>query len=152
MRPRAFIAAAILVSFRIGITSVHAQVAAADYDRALNLREQWMYLTVGLADPVTWVDNTSLFYYRKTVNGGFEFVMVDAQNQERRPAFDHAKLAAGLSTATGSTYSALRLPFDSFRFQGPRGPLIAGLGEELDGGKPDSRRRPDRPVVAAGDR
>jgi dipeptidyl aminopeptidase/acylaminoacyl peptidase len=116
MRPRALIAATILVSFRIGLTGVHAQVAAADYDRSLNLREQWMYLTVGLADPVAWVDNTSLFYYRKTVKGGFEFVMVDAQTQERRPAFDQAKLASGLSAATGSTYSTLRLPFDAFRF------------------------------------
>jgi dipeptidyl aminopeptidase/acylaminoacyl peptidase len=105
-----------IAMFLLGITGVRAQVAQSDYDRALGLRDKWMYLTEGLADPVTWIDNTSRFYYRKTVKGGFEFVMVDAQSLERRPAFDQAKLAAALSSATGNAYTALRLPFDSFRF------------------------------------
>jgi len=116
MRFTARLAATTVAALLLTVTDVRAQVAVPDYDRALTLRERWMHLTVGLADPVTWVDTTSRFYYRKTVKGGFEFVMIDAVTQERRPAFDHAKLAAGLSTATGETFSALRLPFDSFRF------------------------------------
>ena len=97
-------------------TDARAQVTAADYDRAMGLRERWMYLTEGVADPATWVDGTSRFYYRKTVKGGFQFVMVDAQTLQRQPAFDHDKLAAGLGAATGETYTGLRLPFDTFRF------------------------------------
>ncbi len=93
-----------------------AQVTPADYDRALGLRERWMYLTEGLADPATWIDGTNRFYYRKTVKGGFEFVMVDAQTQQKRPAFDQERVAAALSQATGAKYTALRLPFDSFQF------------------------------------
>src|SRR5688500_5789691 len=96
--------------------TARAQVTAADYDRAMGLRERWMYLTDGDADPATWVDGTSRFYYRKTVKGGFQFVMVDAQSLQRQPAFDHGKLAAALGTATGEKYTGLRLPFDTFRF------------------------------------
>ena len=85
-----------------GATNARAQVTTADYDRAMGLRERWMYLTEGIADPATWVDGTSRFYYRKTVKGGFQFVMVDAQTGQRTPAFDQEKLAAGLSAAWGS--------------------------------------------------
>ncbi len=96
--------------------TARAQVTAADYDRAMGLRERWMYLTDGVADPATWVDGTTRFYYRKTVKGGFQFVMVDAQSLQRQPAFDHDKLAAALGAATGEKYTGLRLPFDTFRF------------------------------------
>jgi dipeptidyl aminopeptidase/acylaminoacyl peptidase len=96
--------------------AARAQVTAADYDRAMGLRERWMYLTDGVADPATWVDGTTRFYYRTTVKGGFQFVMVDAQSLQRQPAFDHDKLAAALGAATGEKYTGLRLPFDTFRF------------------------------------
>jgi dipeptidyl aminopeptidase/acylaminoacyl peptidase len=93
-----------------------AQVTPADYERAMGLRERWIHLTENVADPVTWIDGTSRFYYRKSVKGGFQFVLVDAATGDRRPAFDHEKLAAGLSSATRQSYTALRLPFETFRF------------------------------------
>jgi dipeptidyl aminopeptidase/acylaminoacyl peptidase len=110
------LAAAVLVAVVLVPTAGIAQVTPADYDRALGLRERWMYLTEGLADPVTWVDDTSRFYYRKTVKGGFEFVMVDAQTLQKRPAFDQERVATALSQATGTKYTGSRLPFDSFQF------------------------------------
>ncbi len=108
---------AVLVTLA-GAADAGAQVTAADYDRAMGLRDRWMYLTENVADPATWVDGTSRFYYRKTVKGGFQFVMVDAQTLQRQPAFDHDKLAVGLGAATGEKYTGLRLPFDTFRFSG----------------------------------
>ena len=110
-------AGAVLVTL-VGATDAGAQVTPADYDRAMGLRNRWMYLTENVADPATWVDGTSRFYYRKTVKGGFQFVMVDARTLQRQPAFDHDKLAAGLGAATGEKYTGLRLPFDTFRFSG----------------------------------
>jgi dipeptidyl aminopeptidase/acylaminoacyl peptidase len=92
------------------------QVTHDDYQRALTLRNQYTSLTVDVPDPATWVDQTNRFYYRKTVRGGHEFVMVDAETRQRRPAFDHTRLAAALSTATGGPHTALRLPFETFRF------------------------------------
>jgi dipeptidyl aminopeptidase/acylaminoacyl peptidase len=109
--------AALVVGLQLAATTVNAQVTAADYDRALGLRERWQYLTDNLADPATWIGKTSRFYYRKTVlRGGHQFVVVDAMTLEKRPAFDHEKLAASLSKETGEKYTALRLPFATIRF------------------------------------
>ncbi len=47
-----------------------------------------------------------------------EFIVVDAEHGSRRPAFDHQKLAAGLSKAAGGeVYTAAKLPFDSIEFE-----------------------------------
>jgi dipeptidyl aminopeptidase/acylaminoacyl peptidase len=99
-----------------GARPAAAQVTAADYERAAGLREKWEGLVVGAPGPATWIEGTHRFHYRRSVEGGHEFVLVDADTRERRPPFDHAKLAAALSKATGEQYTALRLPFESFRF------------------------------------
>ena len=93
-----------------------AQVTPADYDRAMGLRERWIHLTENVADPVSWIGSTARFTYRKTVKGGYQFVLVDAANSQRRPAFDHDRLATGLSAATGTKYTGLLLPFETFAF------------------------------------
>ena len=70
-------------------------------------------------DKVTphWFAGETKFWYRNDLKGGTrEFVLVDAEKGTRGPAFDHAKLAAGLSKATGNNYTADRLPFDAIAF------------------------------------
>ena len=95
---------------------VWGQVTPADYARSEGLREAWMYLTENVADPAAWIGDTSEFVYRKTVPGGFSFVVMDARTLQKRPAFDQARLAAELSRISGTTYTALRLPFASVQF------------------------------------
>ena len=56
------------------------------------------------------------FYYRKSVKGGSQFVIVDAATQQKRPAFDHTRLAATLSKNTGNSYTETTLPFSTFTF------------------------------------
>jgi dipeptidyl aminopeptidase/acylaminoacyl peptidase len=107
-------AIAVLVTV-FAATNASAQVTPADYDRAMGLRDRWMYLTENVADPATWVESSTRFYYRKTVTGGFQFVMVDAVTGQRQPAFDHDRLAAALGAATGEKHTGLRLPFETFR-------------------------------------
>src|SRR5579859_1870766 len=46
------------------------------------------------------------FWYRDAGPEGFEFVIYDAVHGTHKPAFDHAKLAAALSAAAGTTYNA----------------------------------------------
>jgi dipeptidyl aminopeptidase/acylaminoacyl peptidase len=123
------VGAAAITFMLAGASAVTAQVTTADYDRALGLRDRWMYLTENVADPATWVDNTSRFYYRKSVKGGFEFVMVDAQSLQRRPAFDHDRVAAALSTATHERYTGLRLPFDTFTFSNGENAMQVSFNE-----------------------
>src|SRR5207302_1378301 len=58
----------------------------------------------------TWVADER-FWYRITTPEGSEFLLVEAAKGTRAPVFDHAKLAAALSTATGTSYDAHHLPF-----------------------------------------
>ncbi len=53
-------------------------------------------------------------WFRDVGPDGTEFVIVDAASGKREPAFDHAKLAAALSTAASAQtpYSANKLPFN----------------------------------------
>jgi dipeptidyl aminopeptidase/acylaminoacyl peptidase len=63
----------------------------------------------------TWLDGNR-FWYRVNVVGGAEFVLVDAAGASKSPAFDHERVAAALSSAAKSTYTALTLPFNDFDY------------------------------------
>ena len=64
-----------------------------------------------------WFHENTRFWYRNDLRGGTkEFIVVDAVRGAREPAFDHAKLAAGLSKAANAEYSADNLPFDNIEF------------------------------------
>ena len=96
--------------------TTRAQVTRADYERAAGLREKYQAAALNVPGPATWVEKTSRFVYRRSVKGGNEFVMVDAETREKRPPFDHEKLAASLSKETGNKYTAVTLPFNTFGF------------------------------------
>ncbi|HEX5437862.1 MAG TPA: DPP IV N-terminal domain-containing protein [Gemmatimonadaceae bacterium] len=93
-----------------------AQGTAADYARAEGFRARTDGLVVDAADPPVWLDSGEQFWYRKTVLHGHEFVLVDAATLHKGPAFDHARLAAALSTATGHPVTAITLPFRRFDY------------------------------------
>src|SRR5262245_32340014 len=96
--------------------SAVAQGTQADYERAAGMRGKMQGLATNIPSSVTAIENTSRFWYRKSVKGGNEFVLVDAETQAKRPAFDHQKLADTLSTATGQKYTAVTLPFQTITF------------------------------------
>src|SRR3569833_1711783 len=60
-----------------------------------------------------WIDAGPAFWYRVSAQHGFEFMYADPVQKERRPAFDHARLAAAQSTTTGKTYAPYCLPFET---------------------------------------
>ncbi|MDQ2686319.1 MAG: DPP IV N-terminal domain-containing protein [Armatimonadota bacterium] len=64
-----------------------------------------------------WFSNNTRFWYRNDLaRGAREFVTVDAAQGKRAPSFDHAKLAAALSQASGTNYSGDKLPFDDITY------------------------------------
>ncbi|NVM27123.1 MAG: DPP IV N-terminal domain-containing protein, partial [Desulfobacterales bacterium] len=63
-----------------------------------------------------WIEKSDSFWYRNDTRDGKEFLFIDPVRNIRRPAFDHSKLAAALMLATGTEYSANKLPFESFDF------------------------------------
>ena len=89
---------------------MHAQGTAADYRRADSLRARFQGLVVNVAEQPAWIPNSTRLVYRKLVRGGTEFVMVDATTREKRPAFDHARLATALGTATSGRYTPITIP------------------------------------------
>jgi dipeptidyl aminopeptidase/acylaminoacyl peptidase len=64
-----------------------------------------------------WFAGDSKFWYRNDLKGGTkEFILVDAEKGTRGPAFDHAKLAAGLAKASGTEQKADKLPSEEIEF------------------------------------
>jgi dipeptidyl aminopeptidase/acylaminoacyl peptidase len=98
--------------------AVAQTVTAADYDRARGLQAKNRALVVDAIESPTWSGNTRLLY-RKSVTGGNQFMLVDVSNREapvKRAAFDHERLATGLSAVSGGRYTAVTLPFTSYGF------------------------------------
>src|SRR6266496_4109761 len=94
-------------------TIVWAQGTPTDYERAQSLRSRFQGLAINVAERANWIEKTNRFWYRKSVKGGHEFVLFDAERLTKKPAFDHEKLAASLSAAAGTKYAALDLPFSA---------------------------------------
>ena len=64
-----------------------------------------------------WFNDSARFWYRNELDDGArEFIAVDAENGVRAPAFDHERLAAGLSKAVGAAVRASHLPFEAIEF------------------------------------
>ncbi|HYA49273.1 MAG TPA: DPP IV N-terminal domain-containing protein, partial [Burkholderiales bacterium] len=95
---------------------VSAQGRLADYERADGLREKFQSLALNSPGWVTWIEKTHHFWYRKTVKDGFEFELVEAETLQKKPAFDHEKLAAALNAASGQKFTGAKLPFMMIRF------------------------------------
>ena len=108
-----------------------AQVTGADYQRAQTLRQQYEAAAINVPDTPTWVGTTHRFYYRRTLANGHEFVMVDADTQQKSPAFDHARLAQSLSRTSGRDYTATRLPFNTLTFND----ALSAMDMTIDGAR-----------------
>jgi dipeptidyl aminopeptidase/acylaminoacyl peptidase len=70
--------------------------------------------------------------------GGAQFLMVDPARRTRAPAFDHARLAQGLSAATGRTVDGADLPFQTFALSPDGRGLTVAIAEP---GAPGAPRR-----------
>jgi dipeptidyl aminopeptidase/acylaminoacyl peptidase len=131
-------AAPLLLPFLCLPAVVSAQGTLADYQRAMGLRETYQGLAVGVPETPSWIGRSNRFWFRRSVKGGNEFVVVNPDQKTVAAAFDHARLAEGLSTAANAKYTAVTLPFTTFTFAdndraiqfviGPGGPAAGGGG------------------------
>ncbi|HVZ57552.1 MAG TPA: DPP IV N-terminal domain-containing protein [Chitinophagaceae bacterium] len=76
-----------------------------------------------------WLDGDK-FWYRSLTDQGSEFILVDPVKKTRKPAFDQQKLAAGLNAATGKSYTAWMLPFQSFTFSQDGKAILFRIGHD----------------------
>ena len=84
-------------------------LTAEDYARA----ERFLTATVtplvgGGSVTATWLADDR-FWYRNTTAAGAEFILVDPVKKTRARAFDHEKVAAALSSSTGSKHEPFAL-------------------------------------------
>jgi dipeptidyl aminopeptidase/acylaminoacyl peptidase len=93
-----------------------AQGTAADYARAESVHRRLDGLVLDAVDTTSWFGNTTRFWYRKSIKGGSLFMIADAATLEKRPAFDHAALAASLTTAAGRAIDPHNLPFNALAY------------------------------------
>lgn len=93
-----------------------AQGTAGDYARAEGLGQRLDGLVVGAADSPNWLSRGDSFVYRTSVRNGHKFVLVDASTLQRRPAFDHGKLAVALAADIKRPVTDITLPFTAFAF------------------------------------
>jgi dipeptidyl aminopeptidase/acylaminoacyl peptidase len=115
-----------------------AQATVADYQRAMTLRDRYQNLPLNVPEQVQWIRNTNRFWYRHSVPGGHAFVIVDADARTKAPAFDHARLAASLSTAAAGQYTAVTLPFSTFSFVDDDGAIEFRIGPAPRPGRGDA--------------
>jgi dipeptidyl aminopeptidase/acylaminoacyl peptidase len=119
MRPvRPACAALLLSSFALPAFAA-AQGTAAEYARSEGLRARVEGLVVDAAEAPSWVGpGSNQFVYRKSVKGGFTFMLVDAATLEKRPAFDHDRLATAITAAMrrqgGPPITGVTLPLGRF--------------------------------------
>ncbi len=113
---RAFTAIVVLASAVAAKPAIAQQpaVTAADYDRAVAfLAPSVNPLVIGGSVSANWLPD-GRFTYRNQLSGGHEFILVNPARRSRARAFDHARLAAALSTVMDTTVGELTLPFDRF--------------------------------------
>ena len=97
-----------------------AQGNAADYTRAESLAVRVRGQIVNAVNQTNWIGETPWLWYRKTTPTGTAYVVVDAEHQQRAPAFDQARLAQALGVATRKPVSPDSLPLNGLTFTNDR--------------------------------
>jgi dipeptidyl aminopeptidase/acylaminoacyl peptidase len=74
-------------------------------------------LVLGGAVRPGWLDDDR-FWYENRFSEGTEFILADPARGRRERAFDHARMAAALSAASGESYDAFSLPLGDLEVAG----------------------------------
>ena len=131
---------------------------AADYDRAVRfLAPAVAGLVIGGSVNPTWLPDDRFWYVNAIPGGGSEVILVDPARRTRARAFDHTRVAAALSAATGMGQAAHQLPVQQIRLS-PRadtvyfGPPTGGWACDARGARCTAWRDPNAAPVPAGGR
>ena len=118
MRPFAALLLFALVATPSLAQNTPRQVTAEDYARAeRQLQQHTSPLVFGGGVSPNWMDDGRFWYENQTPEGS-EFVLVEPAEARRTVAFDHPRMAAGLSTAVGQTILAGSIPVSGMMFAG----------------------------------
>ncbi len=101
----------------LAVREGYAQGSRSDYERAMKLRENTANKVFKDRVKARWLEGNTRFWYRNDLaEGRREFVLVDAEAGTRGPAFDHQRLAAGLSRVSDQQIQGDKLAIDRLVF------------------------------------
>jgi dipeptidyl aminopeptidase/acylaminoacyl peptidase len=124
--------------------------SAEDYARAEKfISYNVAPLVLNATGPARWLPD-GRFWYRRTTVGGSEFVLVDPVRHAQTAAFDHAVLAAALSTAAAERVDAARLPFDTFEMSDVAGIIFEAYSQRWSCDLRDARCSKRGPIDSNG--
>ncbi|MBN2505703.1 MAG: prolyl oligopeptidase family serine peptidase [Verrucomicrobia bacterium] len=104
--------------FSLTALAAPAQGTGADYERAASLRRLTQNKVFRDRVQPHWLPGNTQFWYQvRTGPNTHEFIWVDAADGLRRPAFDHARLAAALTNAGLAAARADQLPLEKLEFK-----------------------------------
>ncbi|QEH36339.1 Prolyl tripeptidyl peptidase precursor [Aquisphaera giovannonii] len=90
-----------------------AQGTKADYERSASFGQRMAGKVFKARVQAHWFSDGHRFWYRNDLaDGAREFVLVDAEKAERKPLFDHAKLAEALQKASGKPQDKAKLTLE----------------------------------------
>ncbi len=99
------------------ICHAQGQGTAADYQRAADFGKTTRNTVFYSPNSFSWLEGEHRFWYVNNTPDGRRFVLVDADQQTKGAAFDHAKIAAALALATGEHVNPDSLPFHRIEFK-----------------------------------
>jgi dipeptidyl-peptidase-4 len=91
----------VVPNFDLGARWTSAKVGKLVFDTAVTPR---------------WMQSGDRFWYTYQTRDGRRFYMVDPLKKAKAPLFDHAKMAAALTSITRQPYDAQHLPFSNIKF------------------------------------
>ncbi|HEY1164300.1 MAG TPA: DPP IV N-terminal domain-containing protein [Chitinophaga sp.] len=110
---------------------LQAQGTADDYRRANDWSNQIKNKLYYTPYNVNWIAESHRCWYYEQTPRGKEFIMVDADQRTKQPAFDHERLAKALSTLLQRPYEAYALPFNAISYSYNRDTLHVSVGDTL---------------------
>jgi dipeptidyl aminopeptidase/acylaminoacyl peptidase len=115
-RTRAFA----LLSLLVAAQSVMAQGSAAEYLSADSLPARVRGKVVNSVNQSNWIGKTNFVWYRKSTPTGNAYVVVNAENADKQPAFDQMRLAQALTSTLKRPVIADSLPLNNLSFSDDR--------------------------------
>lgn len=100
------------ISLLLVSLQLFAQGTPEDYERAKSIDHNYASKVFYNNPDPFWIGDTHCFLYIQRGPSAKKFLIVDAGNLSRKPAFNHQLLAAELARQTDSTMSGDQLPFD----------------------------------------
>lgn len=119
----------VLFASTVSTAQNQPRITADDYARAEKFMAYNTNPLVFHAVRPEWVGDSDSFWYRDQGPEGVQFVLYDAMRQTREPAFDHAKLAAAFSQASGRHVDPAHLPFNNIEFVPDLSGVIVSVGQ-----------------------